>query len=215
MKLNHFSITDTTLIFLGSLFFFTFGLQHAEIIGFESRFYVFSLEMYRHGVTWFPTTYKTPYPDYLGTSTFLIYLAAKGLGGLNKLTAVLPSAIAGSITLVATYLIGALQKRALGLYAAGFLLFTLAFLSAARTISLDIFVTAFTTLIFYIAYRAKLQQQKIPLILILLLLTASFSIRGPLGIVIPAGVLSLFYLLYQNIKYFFVIAISFLLLLLI
>src|SRR3990167_2636838 len=71
-------------IFLGSLFLFTWGLSDQEVISFDSRFYLFALEMWRHGLSWFPTTYHQPYPDYPALSTIFIYLAAWLAGGLNK-----------------------------------------------------------------------------------------------------------------------------------
>src|SRR3990167_1474242 len=206
MKLLRPSLTDPIIIFLGGLFCFTIGLQHTEIMGFESRFYLFALEMWRHGPSWFPTTYRTPYADYPGTSTFLIYLTAHLMGGMSKLAAVLPSAIAASITLSITYLIGALHTRSLGWYAAGFLLFTLAFLTEARTISLDMFVTTVTACTFYVVYSAKLRQQHVPVLLIILLLICGFMIRGPLGLVIPTSLLCVFYLLYGESKHVLLVA---------
>jgi len=88
-------------IFIVSLFLFTWGVNSQEIISFDSRFYLFALEMWRHGISWFPTTYLEPYPDYTVASTVLIYGAASLFGGLTKFTAVLPSAIAAAITVVA------------------------------------------------------------------------------------------------------------------
>lgn len=198
---------DAILIFFCGLIFFTLGLRHQEIIGFESRFYLFSLEMWRHGLTWFPTTYQTPYPDYPVTSTALIYLTAKLFGALNKWIAVLPSATAAAFTLSGTYLLGAMKDRRFGGYAVGFLFFTLAFLTEARTISLDMYVTAITTWSFYFAYSRKLKTAKSPWLIISLLLVMSFAIRGPIGIIIPTGVLSVFYLLEKDWKAWFFLSV--------
>ncbi len=200
MLANRVSKMDAIWIFLVGLFLFTMGLQHQEIIGFESRFYLFALEMWRHGFTGFPTTYETPYPDYPVTSTALIYLSAKLFGMLNKWVAVFPSAVAAGSTLSATYLIGALQERRWGFYSVGFLLLTLAFITEARTISLDMYVTAFTAWIFYFVYSAKLQKNTSSWWVVGILLSLSFSIRGPIGIVIPTGVLFVFYLLEKDWK---------------
>ncbi|HSW92748.1 MAG TPA: glycosyltransferase family 39 protein [Gammaproteobacteria bacterium] len=198
MATNRLLRLDAAFIFFCGLILFTAGLSHQEIIGFESRFYLFALEMGRHGLAWFPTTYQEPYPDYPGTSTALIYLTAKLFGTLNKWVAVLPSAIAAALTLSATYLIGAIQSRKGGWYAVGFLLFTLAFITEARTISLDMYVAAATTWIFYLISSAKYQERTPPWGWMVLLLVASFAIRGPVGIVIPAGVASIFYLLEKD-----------------
>lgn len=200
MTENRFSAWDAASIFLGGVIFFTLGLWNQEIIGFESRFYLFALEMLRHGLSGFPTTYGEPYPDYPVTSTLFIYLTAKLVGTLNKWVAVFPSAVAAALTLSLTYLMGALKERRLGWYSVGFLLFTSAFITAARTISLDMYVTVLTTGIFYIAYRATLQEKTPSWFMIGTLLAVSFSIRGPIGIVIPTGVLSIFFLLEKQWK---------------
>lgn len=195
-------ISDTFLIFFLGIVLFTIGLQSEEIIGFEARFYLFAQEMLRHGVTWFPTTYQIPYPDYPGTSTFLIFLAAKLFGHLNKLIAVLPSALASSVTLVFTYLIGATQNRRWGWAAVFFLLFTLTFITEARTISLDQYVTMITAICFYVA----LIQFRFANITWIFLFVFSFAIRGPLGIVIPTGVLCIYFLMEKNIKQFILVS---------
>jgi len=214
MTTHHRAKLDAIFIFFCGLIFFTLGLRHQEIIGFESRFYLFALEMWRHGLSWFPTTYQTPYPDYPATATVLIYLTAKLFGTLDKLTAVFPSAMAAAFTLSATYLIGALQERRWGWYGAGFLILTLAFLTAARTISLDMYVTAFTAWIFYFIYKAKQQAKTLPWLSILSLLIMSFAVRGPIGIVIPTGVMCVFYLLEKDWKSLVLISFSSLLILL-
>lgn len=203
--MHNYAKLDAIIVFLCGIVLFTVGLSHQEIIGFESRFYLFALEMLRHGVSWFPTTYRHPYPDYPVTSTLLIYLSAKLFGGLTKFTAVLPSAVAAAATLSATYLIGATHVRRLGWFAVGFLLFTLTFLMEARTISLDMFVTAFTAFAFYFAYTAHVQQKKLPLVWIMILLGMSFAVRGPIGLVIPTAVLCVFYLMEKEIKTFFLV----------
>ncbi len=188
------STFDSLIIFCGSLIFFTLGLHAQEVIGFDSRFYLFAQEMWRHGVTWFPTTYQQPYPDYTAGSTILIYWASVLFGGLNKFTAVLPTAIAASLTLTFTYLIGALHARSWGLAAVCFLLMTLGFLQSARAISLDMQLTMITTLIFYLLYSTK----NVRLIYALLLL--GFMERGLIGLVMPTGVICIYYLLAGNIK---------------
>ncbi len=206
---------DALFIFFCGLIFFTLGLRHQEIIGFESRFYLFALEMWRHGLTWFPTTYQEPYPDYPVTSTVFIYLTAKLFGTLNKWIAVLPSAIAAALTLSATYLIGALEERRWGWYGVGFLFFTLAFLTEARTISLDMYVAAVTTWGFYFAWSAERQAKQASWLILSCLWVISFAIRGPIGIIIPTGVLASLYLLERNWKacfYLCILSVSLLLL---
>ena len=186
-------------IFFASLVLFTLGLSQQEIIGFESRFYLFALEMWRHGPSWFPLTYEQAYPDYPGTTTFFIYVLAKCVGHLNKLVAVLPSAIAASLTVVYTYKIGALRSERWGFYAACFLFLTNMFVMEARTISPDQFVAMVTTIAFYLVAAHDLGK-KTSLVYLPFLLALGFACRGPIGLVVPAGVLCVHYLLEPNYR---------------
>jgi 4-amino-4-deoxy-L-arabinose transferase-like glycosyltransferase len=191
------------LIFGAGLVLFTMALGHQEIIGFESRFYLFALAMWRHGATWFPTTNGVPYPDYPPTSTLLIYGFAKWVGQLNKWSAVFPSAVAAAVTLATTYLIGALQSRLWGWYAVCLLILTNTFLTAARTISPDQYITMVTTLVFYLAASAQLVKKNKRLLWVPILLLFGFACRGPIGLVIPAGVWCVFYLVDNAYRKFF------------
>ena len=70
-QLNRYSLA---IFFLGSIIF-TVALK-PEFISIQARFAMFAQEMLRYGPTFFPTTYKIPYPDYPATSTFTIYLVS-------------------------------------------------------------------------------------------------------------------------------------------
>lgn len=203
---------NALLIFLGGLFLFNVGLCHKEIIGFESRFYLFAQEMWRHGPSWFPTVYDAPYPDYPATTTFFIYLLAKAVGHLDKWVAVFPSSLCAAITLAITYLLGQLYDKKLGWCAAGFLLLTNTFFIEARTISPDQYITMVTTLCFYLAYSAQKFKKQARLSFIPFLLLFGFACRGPIGLVIPAGVLCIYYLTENNVKAFLLVAFGSLLL---
>ena len=195
-------------IFCFCLVMFTWGLYGQEVIGFESRFYLFALEMWRNGPSWFPTTYNQPYPDYPATSTILIYITSLFAGGLSKFTAVLPSAIAASLAVVITYLTGALQNKRWGLYGIFFLLMTLDFFKSARTISLDMYVTVITASCFYVAYSADLKDKPLRLWCIYPLLILAFLFRGPIGVVVPTGVLTIYYFFAGEFKKLFITGIS-------
>ncbi len=194
-------------VFVSGLIIFTFGLGHQEIIGFESRFYLFALEMWRHGPTWFPTTYQQPYADYPATFTYLIYLFAKLVGGLNKFSAVIPVALASAFTLAVTYLIGTLYNRRWGGYAVLFLLFTAPFLTEARSVSLDPFTMAITSLCFYLICSAQVLNKSYRVCWVFPLFILGFAFRGPLGLVIPTGVTCVFYLLEKDFRRFFIIGV--------
>ena len=108
---------DSLAIFLIGVVIFTIGLN-PEFIGYDCRFAVFAQEMLRNGPTFFPTTYGQPYPDYPGTSTFLIYLVSLPFGKVTLFTAILPTAIISAFILVLIYRSNAL--KAMG-YIRGFL----------------------------------------------------------------------------------------------
>lgn len=199
---------EILFIFFCSLMLFTVGLSQQEVIGFETRFYLFAETMWQHGLTLFPTLYQQPYPDYPATAIILMIFMAKVMGGLTKLAIVFPSACAAAVTLVFTYLIGALRHPRLGVYAVCFLLMTHAFFATARSVSLDQYVTMVTTICFYLAYSAQALRSTQRLYYIPLFFSIGFAFRGPIGLIIPAAVLAVFYLLDKQIKQFFLVILS-------
>lgn len=202
MKHSWWQWFDSLGWFLLSLFIFTYGLRTSEVVSFDSRFYLFASEMWRHGFTWFPMTYGEPYPDYPVSSTALIYACSRLFGGLSKLTAVLPSAIAASFVVVYTRKIGALYDKRLATAAAAMLFLTLTFIKSARSISLDIYPLLAATLIYYHLVRADLLKQPRSYLVLSAWLIFGFVMRGPIGLVIPAGVMSVFHLTRYDVRGF-------------
>lgn len=193
---------ELPLLFCFGLLIFLIGKAGQEVVGFESRFYLFAEEMYRSGLSCFPTTYNQPYADYLATSTGLIYLFARLGLGLSKFVALIPSAIAASLSLIVTYLIGSLYNKRWGFCALLFLLCSFGFLKISRSISLDIYPTLIATYCFYLISIKEQQTQGYSLLSIYLLLILSFLFRGPIGLVMPTGIVCVFYLLNQKYKQF-------------
>jgi 4-amino-4-deoxy-L-arabinose transferase-like glycosyltransferase len=177
-----------------SLLLFTFGLWTQPFVGFDSRFALFAQEMWRHGPSLFPTTYGAPYPDYPSTSTLLIWICSLPFGGVTRLSAVLPTAVAAALNLAITYRLLARCSRYWALATVGFELLTGNFLASARSISLDQMVATVTLCTFYRAYTGA-RQSRSTVIALALLLVIGFAIRGPVGVVIPAGVVGVYYLL--------------------
>lgn len=203
---NRSSLINLSL-FAISLFLFTYGIRSQEVIGFDSRFYLFAREMWQQGWSWFPTTYFEPYPDYPGTAIWLMNLSAYLLGGVSKLSALLPSAIAAAITVVFTYQIGALFDKKYGLTAVAMLFLTFAFMKSARAISLDMYPTCFTAICFYLVLSADKLTIPTRIKWIFPLFILSFCFRGPIGLVIPTGVVCTYYLLSGQIKKLFLVGI--------
>ena len=196
---------DSFAIFLVGVVIFTIGLS-PEFIGFDCRFAVFAQEMFRNGPTFFPTTYGQPYPDYPGTSTFMIYLVSLPFGKVTPFTAILPTGLVSALILVVIYRIGAMQSRKWGFSAVLLALFTKEFLGLSRSISIDQYTTLATALCFYIAYSSTVYNKQKRLIYIPFLLIASFAFRGPIGLVIPAGVICVYHLYKREYKKFALMA---------
>ena len=177
---------------------FTVGIWDQEFVGFEVRFGLFAKEMLAFGPSIFPTTFGTPYPDYPATSTLLIWLLSNGNGDVIKLWAVLPTTIASTTTLVFTYRLLRDISFSWSITAVCFELLTITFLSHARSISVDQMVTTITIICFYLIYRddtnANSQRSWPYWAGVALLLTLGFALRGPLGMVIPAGVINAYLL---------------------
>jgi 4-amino-4-deoxy-L-arabinose transferase-like glycosyltransferase len=197
------TVARSLSLFAFSLFIFTIGINHTEVVSFDSRFYVFAESMWRHGFSWFPMTYGQPYPDYPVTSTLFIYLTSLVFGGLSKFTAVLPSAIAASFVVVYTKKIGELYHEHLGLAAVGLLFLTLAFMKSARAISLDMYPLLAATACFYHVARSRLLNKQPKAFVLACWFIFGFVMRGPVGLVIPAGVVSMFHLINRDAKRFF------------
>lgn len=185
---------DALLVGLAAFILLLSGKWGQPFIDFEVRFAVFAQEMWRHGITLFPTTYGEPYPDYPSTSTLLIYLASLPFGGVTKFSATLPTALAASLNLALTYRLVAPLSRQWALATVAFMVMTITFLAEARAISLDQIVATIAVAAFLVAYTAPAQTPRI-LLLQALLIAIGFAIRGPLGVVVPAGVVCSYYAL--------------------
>jgi 4-amino-4-deoxy-L-arabinose transferase-like glycosyltransferase len=197
---------DSLLIFFSGIVIFT-AAHNREFISSETRFALFAQEMLQNGPSFFPTTYGTPYPDYTAMSTFIIYLISLPFGKVTPFIATLPTAIASALVLVVTYQIGATQSRKWGWSAVLFALSTQLFFSESRSISLDQYNSLATALCFYLAYSATIYGRGKRLWFIPLILVASFSFRGPVGLIIPAGVVCGYYVCRREFKKFLLMGI--------
>ncbi|KAE9644261.1 glycosyltransferase [Pseudomonas sp. PB103] len=171
------------------------GVYGQAPIGFDSRFVLFAQEMLRHGPTIFPTTYGQPYADYSALSTLFIWLLSLPFGAVNAFTAWAPSAIAGAVIVTLMYRLLAPYSRRWALISIALLLLTNTFVSEVRAVSQDLMLAAVALAVFYLGYAHDYfgGRRHWPLIFVLLLL--GFGIRGPIGLVVPTGMLCSYYLL--------------------
>ena len=194
---------QSLLLGLLALLLFIAGNWHQAIIGFDSRFVVFAQEMLRHGPSFFPTTYGQPYADYLATSTLLTWLFSLPLGQVTSLTAWLPTAIASALIVILVYRLTAPYSPRWGLLSVAMLLLSSTFVSETRAVSLDQMLAAVTLAVFYLGYAHDHFGAGKRLHWVYLLLIAGFAIRGPIGLVIPTGVLCSYYLINRQWRQLF------------
>jgi 4-amino-4-deoxy-L-arabinose transferase-like glycosyltransferase len=168
---------------------------HLTIIGFDSRFVMFAQEMLRHGPGFFPTTYGEPYPDYSAFSTWLIYLASLPVGQVTSFTAWLPTCIASAVMVGLMYRLLAPYSRRWAWLSIAALLLSNTFISETRAVSLDQMLATVAFAAFYLAYARDHFGSSRRLWLLVVLLVLGFAIRGPIGLVVPTGVVCSYYLL--------------------
>ncbi|MCU0091309.1 glycosyltransferase family 39 protein [Pseudomonas koreensis] len=174
---------------------FIAGVYGQAPIGFDSRFVLFAQEMLRHGPSVFPTTYGEPYADYSSLSTVFIWLLSLPFGTVNSLTAWLPSAAAGAVIVTLMYRLLAPSSVRWAVVSIALLMLTSTFITETRAVSQDLMLAAVAFSVFYLGYAHDHfgAGRRWPLVFVLLLL--GFGIRGPIGLVLPTGMLCSYYLL--------------------
>ncbi|MFL1501642.1 ArnT family glycosyltransferase [Pseudomonas sp. O64] len=186
-----------------ALVLFIVGNWHQAIIGFDSRFVLFAQEMLRHGPSFFPTTYGQPYADYLATSTLLTWVLSLPFGQVTSLTAWLPTSIASALIVTLVYRLTAPYSTRWGLLSIAMLLLSSTFISETRAVSLDQMLAAVALAVFYLGYAHDHFGAAKRLHWLFLLLIIGFAVRGPIGLVIPTGVLCSYYLLNRQWRQLF------------
>ena len=177
-----------------ALLLFCAGVYEQSVTGFDSRFVLFAKEMLRHGPGFFPTTYGQPYADYSSATTFVVYLLSWPLGRVISLTAWLPTALASAAIVALIYRLLAPYSRRWALLSIALLLLSNTFISETRAVSLDQMLATVALAVFYLGYAHDHFAAPRRLWLIFLLLALGFAIRGPIGLVIPTGMLCSYYL---------------------
>lgn len=185
--------TIAIYIFLASVALFLAGLHNTEFVRINCRFGLFIHEMAEGFIGPFPMLYGEAYCDYPSVHTYLMYVASF-LGGVTMLTATLPSALAAGGVMSLTYLIGARLSNKFGLFAVIMLAASYEFLCIARAPSPDMFVAFATICSFYLMYTAERDKKAMRLFILPLLFVLGFALRGPIGAVIPIGVVCGYYL---------------------
>ena len=196
------------LIFAFGLIIFSLAVPSEYQSFYIARFGLFVRTLGHHGLSFFNYQYGAPYPDYIITPTLISYLSSLILGKISVFSCTLPNIIVAALTLVFVYLIAAIHSYKWGIYAVIFTLLTGAFYFNANTLSPDAYITLITTISFYIIYTSELYAKNKRLLFIPFLLIAGFAMHGPIGLIIPAGVVCTFYLFSKNYKSFLFFSIA-------
>jgi 4-amino-4-deoxy-L-arabinose transferase-like glycosyltransferase len=126
---------------------------------------------------------------------YWLQIIAYGLWGVNETTARLPSALAASLTLLVIYELGRLLfDAASGLLAGLVAATTPLFLAAARFANPDALLCLSTVLALAGFVRGYGRRQQVAFVPIALALAMGMLAKGPVGVVLPAGVIGLFLL---------------------
>lgn len=189
------------LIFIAGVVVFSLGVPHEYQTVYNARFGLFVKTAWHQGLTSFGMEWGRPYPDYTAATTLVSYLSSLLFGKVSVFAVSFPNVIVAALTLMFTYLIGAVHSRKWGLYGVVFVLLTIEFFVFSYSLlGPDQYIALITTISFYLVYSAKLLQHNKRLYLIPLMLVLGFIFRGPIGFVIPAGVVWVFYLCNRNYK---------------
>jgi len=194
---------QSLILGLLALLLFMIGVYQQAAIGFDSRFVLFAQEMLRHGPTFFPTTYGQPYADYSAVTTLFVWLLSLPFGQVNAFSAWLPSAIAGAVIVTLMYRLVAPYSTRWALLSIALLLLTNTFVTEVRAVSLDLMLAAVAFSVFYLGYAADHFGARRRWLLIFALLLLGFGIRGPIGLVVPTGMLCSYFLLNRQWQRFF------------
>ncbi len=170
-------------IFFGSLALFLYGLFGRELIGFETRFAVFTQELLRLGPHFFPTTYGEPYPDYPAGLPSINALFVLMFGKFSTLAAILPSACISAASLVLLYQLMVPLNRQWARIAVLLMLFTYEFFDAARSLTMDPFILFASLWAFFLIVR----NNHCRFLWLCLPLIFGFAIRGPIGLIMPGA----------------------------
>lgn len=123
--------------------------------------------------------------------------------GIGEFAARLPSALAALATLLLTYELGRrLFGTAAGMLAGLILASTIMFGAAAHFANPDALLTACTTLTFFCFWRG-FHEGRVPFVTVSMSMGLGFLAKGPVGLVLPFGVIFLFLLWSRQVRSLF------------
>ncbi|WP_460089467.1 ArnT family glycosyltransferase [Pseudomonas sp. H2_D10] len=182
-------------IFMFALLLFTWGIWDQQPQGFDGRWALFLQEMFRHGASFFPTTYGQPYADYPGTATFFSFVFARWFGAPNHLANVLPTALASAGVIALIYRLLVPSNRQWALLSVLLTLLTTQLLEKSRSVCLDQMVALLCVGSFYLLHSGERLGSRLRPLMVFPLFILGFAVRGPLGLIEVCGVVCVYWAL--------------------
>lgn len=191
---NRFRLESLGL-FLIALLLFTLGIWDQQPQGFDGRWALFMQEMFRHGASFFPTTYGQPYADYPGTATFFSFVFARWFDAPNHLANVLPTALASAGVIALMYRLLAPFSRPWALLTVLLTLLTTQLLEKSRSVCLDQMIALLCVGSFYLLHSGERLGSRLRQLAVFPLFVLAFAIHGPLGLIEVCGVACVYWAL--------------------
>ncbi|AZE70604.1 hypothetical protein C4K00_0344 [Pseudomonas synxantha] len=182
-------------LFLIALLLFTLGIWDQQPQGFDGRWALFMQEMFRHGASFFPTTYGQPYADYPGTATFFSFVFARWFDAPNHLANVLPTALASAGVIALVYRLLAPFSRPWAFLTVLLTLLTTQLLEKSRSVCLDQMIALLCVGSFYLLHSGERLGSRLRQLAVFPMLALAFAIRGPLGLIEVCGVVCVYWAL--------------------
>jgi hypothetical protein len=139
------------LIFIAGMILFTAGLSVYRFDDNTIRYAKYIQELPKHSLGWFPYLDGQPDHNTLVPHALLMYWSSQLFGGkINMFTTSLPSSIFAALSLMFIYLIGARERREIGLYAVLLTIGSYYFICQARTPCPAMFVVCAALFTYYL-----------------------------------------------------------------
>jgi len=187
-----------------ALFVFCFDLGNREPLAYDFRHGVILRQMLREGFSWIPTLLDVPYAQKPPFFFWVLYPFGKLFGSTHISVLVLPSAL--SAVGIVCLIFSLLRRLNLqwAILSSLILITTYPFFLKARLSTVDMHFAFWVTLILTSFFRYYIWRQKGMGVILLLSFIAAWFTKGPIGILLPASILSLYLMVRQKWKDFFI-----------
>jgi len=189
-----------------ALFVFCFDLGNREPLSYDFRHGVILRLLLREGFSWIPTLLDVPYAQKPPFFFWVMYPFGKLFGSYSISVLVLPSALSavGIVCLIFFFLKRLNLQWAI--LSSLILITTFPFYLKARLSTVDMLFAFWVTLILITFFRLYIWRQKGMGVILFLSFIAAWFTKGPIGILLPGSILSLYLIVRKDWKNFFICA---------